>query len=131
MRGRVKKVPSPCGDGDTPLYAVLELFLIGFSNLARKRLVVAVVLGVVTARLDVMMFGVAGMAMGGVGVMGSLLVIAGLVVLGGFAVMLGSVFVMFGRLVMVVDACVVARVSLSRVGELKFASINRDRLTLC
>ena len=108
MRGRVKKVPSPCGDGHTPLYAVLELFLIGFLNLARKRLVVAVVLGVVTARLDVMMFGVAGMAMGGVGVMGRLLVIASLVVLGGFAVMLGGVFVMLGSLVMVVDACVVA-----------------------
>jgi hypothetical protein len=74
--------------------------------------VVAVVLGVVTARLDVMMFGVAGMAMGGVGVMGRLLVLASLVVLGGFAVMLGSVFVMFGRLVMVVDACVIAHVSL-------------------
>jgi hypothetical protein len=79
-----------------------------FSNLARKRLVVAVVLGVVTARLDVMMFGVAGMAMGGVGVMGGLLVIASLVVLGGFAVMLGGVFVVLGSLVMVVDACVVA-----------------------
>jgi hypothetical protein len=104
MRGRVKNVPSPCGDGDTLLYAVLELFLKRFSNLARKRLVVAVV----TARLDVMMFGVAGMAMGGVGVMGGLLVIASLVVLGGFAVMLGGVFVVLGSLVMVVDACVVA-----------------------
>ena len=113
-------MPSPCGDGDTPLYAVLELFLIGFSNLARKRLVLAVVLGVVTARLDVMMFGVAGMAVGGVGVMRRLLVIAGLVVLGGFAVMLGGMFVVFGGLVMVVlDACVVAHVSLSRVWRIK------------
>jgi hypothetical protein len=93
--------------------------------------VLAVVLGVVTARLDVMMFGVAGMAMGGVGVMGRLFVITSLVVLGGFAVMLGGVFVMFGRLVMVVDACVVAHVSLSRVGELKSARINPDHLTLC
>lgn len=78
-------------------------------------------LGVVTARLDMMMFGVAGMAVGGVGVMRGLLVIAGLVVLGGFAVMLGGVFVVLGGLVMVLDACVVAHVSLSRVGELKSA----------
>ena len=84
-------------------------------------------LGVVTARLDMMMFGVAGMAVGGVGVMGRLLVIAGFVVLGGFAVMLGGVFVVLGGLVMVLDA----HVSLSRVGELKSAKINRDRLTLC
>jgi len=91
----------------------------------------AVVLGVVTARLDVMMFGVAGMTIGGVGVMGGLLVIASLVVLGGFAVMLGGVFMVLGCLVMVVDACVVAHVSLSRVGELKSARINPDRLTLC
>ena len=84
-------------------------------------------LGVVTARLDVMMLGVAGMAVGGVGVMGRLLVIAGFVVPGGFAVMLGGVFVMLGGLVMVLDA----HVSLSRVGELKSAKINRDRLTLC
>ena len=84
-------------------------------------------LGVVTARLDVMMFCVAGMAVGGVGVMRGLLVIAGFVVLGGFAVMLRCVFVVLGGLVMVLDA----HVSLSRIGELKSASINRDRLTLC
>ena len=91
-------------------------------------------LGVVTARLDMMMLGVAGMAVRGVGVMGRLLVIAGFVVLGGFAVMLGGfavmlggVFVVLGGLVMVLDA----HVSLSRVGELKSAKINRDRLTLC
>ena len=84
-------------------------------------------LGVVTARLDMMMFGVAGMAVGGVGVMGRLLVIAGFVVLGGFAVMLGGVFVVFGGLVMMLDA----HVSRSRVGELKSARINPDRLTLC
>ena len=61
-------------------------------------------LGVVTARLDVVMFGMAGMAVGGVGVMRGLLVIAGFVVLGGFAMMLGGVFVMLGGLVMVLDA---------------------------
>ena len=72
--------------------------------MARKRLVLAVMLGVVTARLDMMMFGVAGMAVRGVGVMGRLLVIAGFVVLGGFTVMLGGVFVVFGGLLMMLDA---------------------------
>jgi hypothetical protein len=89
--------------------------------------VLAVMLGVMTARLDMMMFGVAGMAVGGVGVMRGLLVIAGFMVLGGFTVMLGGVFVVFGGLVMMLDA----HVSLSRVGELKSARTNPDRLTLC
>jgi len=71
----------------------------------------AVVLGVMTARLGMMLLGMAGMAVGGVGVMRRLLVIAGFVMLGGFAVVLGGVFVMFGSLVMMVpDACVVAHV---------------------
>lgn len=71
----------------------------------------AVVLGVVTAGLGMMLFGVAGMAVSGVGVVCRLLVIAGLMVLGGFAVMPGSVFVVFRRLVMMVlDACVVAHI---------------------
>ena len=61
-------------------------------------------LGVVTARLDVVMFGMAGMAVGGVGVMRGLLVIAGFVVLGGFAMMLGGMFVVLGGLMMVLDA---------------------------
>jgi hypothetical protein len=56
----------------------------------------AVVLGVVAAGLGVMLFGMAGMAMGAVGVVRRLLVIAGLVVFGGFAVMPGRVLVMFG-----------------------------------
>jgi len=89
--------------------------------------VLAVMLGVMTAGLGMMLFGMAGMAVSGMGVVRGLLVIAGLVVLGGFAVMLGGVFVMLGGLVMVLDA----HVSLSRVGELKSASINPDRLTLC
>jgi hypothetical protein len=56
---------------------------------------VAVVLGVMTARLGMVFFSVAGMAMGAVGVMRGLLVLAGFVMLGGFAVMLGGVLVMF------------------------------------
>jgi hypothetical protein len=66
-------------------------------------LVLAVMLGVMAARLGMVFFGVAGVAMRAVGVMRGLLVIAGFVVLGGFAVMLGGVLVMFGGLVMVVD----------------------------
>jgi len=84
--------------------------------------VLAVVLGVVTAGFGMMLFGVAGVAVSGVGVMRRLLVIAGLMVLGGFAVMPGGMFVVFGRLVMMVlDACVVAHIWLSRVWRLVFA----------
>lgn len=72
----------------------------------------AVMLGVVTAGFDVMMFGVAGMAVGAVGVVRRFFVIAGTMMFGGFAVMLGCVLVVFGGLVMVLDACVVAHVSL-------------------
>jgi hypothetical protein len=74
--------------------------------------VLAVVLGVMTAGLGMMFFGVAGVAVSGVGVMRGLLVIAGFVMLGGFAVMPGGMLVMFGSLVMVFDACMVAHVSL-------------------
>jgi hypothetical protein len=74
--------------------------------------VLAVMLGVVTAGFDVMMFGMAGMAVGAMGVVRRFFMIARFVVLGGFAVMLRCVLVMFGSLVMVPDACVVAHVSL-------------------
>jgi hypothetical protein len=50
--------------------------------------VLAVMGGVVTARLDVVMLGVAGVAMGGMGVVRRLFVIAGFVMLGGLVVML-------------------------------------------
>ena len=68
-------------------------------------------LGVMAAGLVVVLFGVAGVAMGGVGVMGRLLVIAGFVMLGGFAVMFRRMFVVFGGLVVMVDG-VVRHVSL-------------------
>jgi hypothetical protein len=60
----------------------------GCSNNQPKRdsnraLVLAVLLGVVPARLYVMTLGVAGMAVGGVRMMRGLLMIAGLVMLGG------------------------------------------------
>jgi hypothetical protein len=70
--------------------------------------VLSVMLGVVAAGFGVMFFGMAGVAVGGVGVMRGLFVIAGFVMLGGFAVMLRRVLVVFGGLVMVLDACVVA-----------------------
>jgi hypothetical protein len=60
----------------------------------------AVMGGVVTARLGVVMFGVAGMTVRGMGVVRRLFVIAGFVMLGGFAVMLGSMLVMLGGLLM-------------------------------
>jgi hypothetical protein len=69
---------------------------------------------VMTARLGMVLFGMAGMAVGGVGVVRGLLVIAGLMMLGGFAMMLGGMFVVFGSLMMVLDACVVAHILLSR-----------------
>ena len=65
-------------------------------------------LGVMTAGFDVMMFGMAGMAMGAVGVMRRLVMVACFMMPGGFAVMLRRVLVVFGGLVMVLDACVVA-----------------------
>jgi hypothetical protein len=74
-------------------------------------LIVAVVLGVMTAGFGVVFFGVTGMAMRAVGMMRGLVVIAGFVVLGGFAVMLGGVLVMFGSLVMMFDG-VLAHVAL-------------------
>jgi hypothetical protein len=70
----------------------------------------AVLLGVMTAGLDMMMFGVAGVAMGAVGMVRGLFVIAGAMVPGGFAVMLGRVLVVFGGLVMVLYACMVAHI---------------------
>jgi hypothetical protein len=76
------------------------------------RLVLAVLLGVMPARLDVMMFSVAGMAMGGVRVMCRLLVIAGLVMLGCFAMMLCRMLVVLGRLVVMLHALMFAHISL-------------------
>jgi hypothetical protein len=74
--------------------------------------VLAVVGGVMTARLDVVMFGVAGMTVRGVGVMRRLLVIVGFVMLGGFAVMLRGMLVMLGGLVVMLDVGVFAHVAL-------------------
>jgi hypothetical protein len=78
--------------------------------------VLAVMGGVVTARLGVVMLGVAGMTVRGVGVVRRLLVIAGFVMLGGFAVMLRSVLVMLGGLLMMLDVGVFAHAALPGYG---------------
>jgi hypothetical protein len=70
--------------------------------------VLAVQFGVVTAGFRMMLFGVAGVAMRGVGVMRCLFVVASFVMLGGFAMMLRRVLVMLGSLVMMLNACVIA-----------------------
>jgi hypothetical protein len=72
----------------------------------------AVMGGVVAARLGVVMFGVAGMTVRGMGVVRRLFVIAGFVMLGGLAVMLGGMLVMLGGLVVVIDVGVFAHVAL-------------------
>jgi hypothetical protein len=72
----------------------------------------AVLLGVMTARLYMMMLGVAGMAVGGVRMMRRLLVIAGLVMLGGLPMMLCRMFVVLGRLLVMLNALMFAHISL-------------------
>jgi hypothetical protein len=78
---------------------------------------VAVVRGVMTARLDVVMFSVAGMTVGGVGVVRRLFVIAGFVVLGGFTVVLGGMLVVFGGLGVMLDVGVVTHRALPGYGS--------------
>lgn len=64
----------------------------------------AVLLGVVAARLGMVMRGVGGVTMRGMRVMGGLLVVAALVVLGGLAMMLRRLLVMLGGLVVVLGS---------------------------
>jgi hypothetical protein len=73
--------------------------------------VLAVYFGVVPACLGMMVLGMAGVSVGGMGMMCGLLVIAGLVVLGRFTMMLGRVLVMLGGLVVVLGALMLAHVS--------------------
>jgi hypothetical protein len=89
----------------------------GCSNNLPKRdsdraLVLAVLLGVVPARLYVMMLGVAGMAVGGVRMMRGLLMIAGLVMLGGLPMMLRRMLMVLGRLLVMLHALMLAHISL-------------------
>jgi hypothetical protein len=75
-----------------------------------------------------MFFGVAGVAMRGMGVVGGLLVITGVMVLGGFAMMLGGMLVMFGGLVVMFDG-VLAHKALP-AGGLRVRRAYANRLTL-
>jgi hypothetical protein len=86
-------------------------------------------LGVMTTRLGVVLFGVTGMAVGAMSVVCGLLVIPGLVVLGGFAVMLGGVLVMFGGLEVMFD-CVFAHLVRSR-SVVKLHPTYATHLTVC
>jgi hypothetical protein len=72
--------------------------------------VFAVKLGVVPARFGMMLLGVAGMTVGAVRVMRRFLVIARFMMLGRFAMVLRCVLVMFGRLVVMLNARVAAHV---------------------
>lgn len=84
-------------------------------------------LGVMTARLGMVFFGVAGVAVGAVGVVRGLFVIAGFVVPGGFTVMLRGMLVMFSGLVVMFDG-VFAHVCAPAV---KVPLIYAPPLTLC
>ena len=64
-----------------------------------------------------MMFSVAGMTVGGVGVVRRLLVIAGFVVFRGFTVVLGSMLVMFGGLGVMLDVGVFTHRALPGYGS--------------
>jgi hypothetical protein len=78
---------------------------------------VAVVRGVMTARLDVVVFSVAGMTVGGVGVVRCLFVIAGFVMLGGFTVVPSGMLVVFGGLGVMLDVGVVTHRALPGYGS--------------
>ena len=77
----------------------------------------AVVLGVMLARLAGVMGGVVRMAVGGMGMMRRLLMRIGLMVLGGLAMMLGGMLVMLGRGIVMLDDLVLGHDDL-RVGTL-------------
>ncbi len=111
------KIAVPCGDGGNP-HAVLELLL-----------VLAVVLGVMPARFGMVITSMAGVTMGAVGVMRAFSRVAGCMVLSGFAVMMRHMLVMFGCLVVVFNACVVAHDDLPVANEV--CHLYAGALTLC
>ena len=65
-------------------------------------------LGVMTARLDMMVFGMAGVTVGAVSMMRCFFMIACLVMPGSFAVMLRRMLMVLGGHMVMLDACVVA-----------------------
>ena len=78
------------------------------------------------AGLGLVMLVMAGVTMGAVRVMRRLVVITGFVVLGGFAVMTRRVLVVLSRLVMMLNACVVAHEDLP-VWRIKSAILMQER----
>jgi hypothetical protein len=66
-----------------------------------------VLLGMIAAGFNVVMFGVAGVTVGAVGMVRRFFVIASFVMLGGFTVMLGRMLMMFGGFVVMLNACMV------------------------
>jgi hypothetical protein len=94
-----KKMPSLL-TGTAKRYAILTIIDLISS--------VTLLLGVMAAGFGMMFFGVAGMAMRGVGVVRGFLVVAGFVMPGGLAMMLRGLLVVVGGLVMMLDACVIA-----------------------
>ena len=107
LKGRETKKAAPLAQGGKTLRAY---------NTLLAYLMLAVMGGVVTARLGVVVLGVAGMTVRGVGVVRRLLVIAGFVVLRGFAMMFCRMLVMLGGLVMMLDVAVFAHVALPAYG---------------
>jgi hypothetical protein len=91
-----KNTASPAGGGNATQH----------SN-AMNLVLLAVMFGMIAAGFDVVMFGVAGVTVGAVGVMRRFFVIASFVMLGGFTVMLGRMLVMFGGLMVMLNACMV------------------------
>ncbi|WGS01531.1 hypothetical protein MTX26_12235 [Bradyrhizobium sp. ISRA443] len=91
-----------------------------------NRSMLAVALGVMPAGLGVVMLGMACMAIGAMRVVRRLLMIAGFVVPGSFAVMVRRVFVMLGRLVVMLNACAVAHRAL-QVWRRKSAIFAQER----
>jgi len=86
-----------------PLAGTAARYSRGTSLLISMR---AVRLSVVPARLGMVMFGMAGVSVGDVGVMRRLLVIAGLVLLRRFAMVLGRLLVMLSGSLMVLSSLV-------------------------
>ena len=82
-----------------------------YKNSLRAGSGLGVLLGVVAARLNLMMFGVARVTMGRVRMVCRLLVITGFMKLGGLAMVLGGVLMMFGRLVVMLGALMLAHVA--------------------
>ena len=109
LKGRERKKAAPVEQGGKTLRVYNTL-------LAYLSLLLAVMGGVVTARLDMVMLGVAGMTVRGMGVMRRLFVVAGFMMLRRLAVMFRGMLVMLGGLVVMLDVGVFAHGALPVYG---------------